>query len=839
VAARYAARNVLHPDKLGEYRVIATLGRGGMADVYLAVRGGLVGFSKLVVVKRLRDDLATAPEAPRYRALLLDEARLAALLRHPNIVQTFEVNEHAGEPFLAMEYLDGQPLNNVVVAAQKNQKPMPLAMALRVVADVLGALSYAHELRGYDGRPLDVVHRDVSPQNVFVTYDGEVKLVDFGVAKSAAANEQTTAGVIKGKVTYMAPEQARGDSIDGRADVFATGIIMFELVANQRLLRMETPAASMQKLLFDELPTIASVRGDLDPEISRICARALERDVAKRYPSAAEMRREIERVLARMEPVSRDDIAAFVRELFATEREEVAARIRHAMTAPETERELLTIAEAPSSLSLRSGWGSRAMNTPPEPPPVPQKKKTTGLFVALGLGAMAIAGLAIAARFALRSDHTATSSSAAASSSITSAPLPPPDLGLCGSNTIGAELAPALVEALLKKKGAAQVTRTPGKDQRLVLAADIGGKHTSVEIAARGTATAFEGLASGACDIGMASRPINDAELAKVSAAGRGDLRTPATEHVIALDGIAVIVNPNNSLRALDRASLHDIFVGKITDWSAVGGTPGAITVFARDKQSGTYDTFKHLVMGSDDVVATAARKAESDALSDAVASNPSAIGFIGLAYIRSAKALAVGDKGGAPMLPTSFTVTTEEYMLSRRLFFYTPSTPRTPLVAELVSFALSAEGQNVVRATSFVDLSVGMHDGDPCGARCPPRYAAATASAKRLSLDFRFRAGGSELDSRATRDLDRTVQFMRAHEGGRLALLGFSDSTGDTNANVVLSRERAQAVARELGTRGIRAAVVDGFGPLLPVTSNETEADRERNRRVEVWLRQ
>jgi phosphate transport system substrate-binding protein len=411
-----------------------------------------------------------------------------------------------------------------------------------------------------------------------------------------------------------------------------------------------------------------------------------------------------------------------------------------------------------------------------------------------------------------------------------------PDLRLCGSNTIGAELGPALAEAFLKHKGAQTVARQV-EPEHAKLTAQLGAQTMVIDIHAAGSATAFEGLVAGTCDLGMASRPINDKEIKKLADAGHGDLSSPATEHVIGLDGIAVIVHPNNKLVTLDRAQLHDIFTGKVTNWQQIGGAPGPITVLARDNKSGTYDTFKSLVLGSDALIGSARRFAESDVLADTVASDPSAVGFIGLAYVRSAKALQVGDAGAAPKLPTSFTVTTEEYMLSRRLFMYSTPQPRTPLVTELVSYVLSPQGQTVVRDTNFIDLSVALRDGDPCDLRCPRTYAQLVSRAQRISLDFRFRTGSDDVDSRAHRDLDRVVQFLRGYPNAKLMLLGFSDSAGVPLANVRLSQMRANTIARELEVRGIRAALVDGFGAAMPVASNTTEADRQRNRRVEAWL--
>jgi phosphate transport system substrate-binding protein len=188
-------------------------------------------------------------------------------------------------------------------------------------------------------------------------------------------------------------------------------------------------------------------------------------------------------------------------------------------------------------------------------------------------------------------------------------------------------------------------------------------------------------------------------------------------------------------------------------------------------------------------------------------------------------------------MLPTAFTVTTEDYLLTRRLYLYTLPKPRTPLVAELVSFATSPAGQEVVRDSGFVELTPMLRDGEHCDDRCPKPYAAAIAGAKRVSLDFRFRAGGNALDSRASHDLDRLVQLLHAYPRAKLLLFGFSATSGNPDADTAVSRQRARAVARELEQRGVIAYLIDGFGDALPVASNDTEAGRQRNRRVEVWM--
>ena len=317
---------------------------------------------------------------------------------------------------------------------------------------------------------------------------------------------------------------------------------------------------------------------------------------------------------------------------------------------------------------------------------------------------------------------------------------------------------------------------------------------------------------------------------------GLGDLSSPANEHVIALDGVAVVVHPNNALHALDRTALHDIFTGKATDWSEVGAAPGPIHVNARDDQSGTFDTFHHLVLGDDKLVSSAKRYARSDALADAVASDPAAIGFVGLAYVRTAKALAVAEAGAAPLLPTQFTVATEGYMLSRRLYFYTPDKPSSPWVTELVSFAMSPRGQEIAGKAGFVNLSL-LTESTRCTGTCPARYQATVEHAQRVSVDLRFRSASNQPDSRARRDMDRLVTFLQTFREAKVLLLGFSDSVGGVNSNLRLSEDRAKTIADELAMRGIHASVVTGFGAEMPVASNNTESGRERNRRVEVWF--
>jgi phosphate transport system substrate-binding protein len=826
-----------------------------MADVYLAARHGPVQFTKLVVIKRLRGDVAEQ-DAQRLRTLLLDEARLAARMHHPNIVQTFEVSDNDGEPYMTMEFLDGQSLHQVMRAVHRAGERLPLELVLRVVGDVLAALAYAHDLTDFDGRPLQIVHRDVGPQNIFWTYDGDIKLMDFGVAKFAQGSIQTDAGFIKGKVTYMAPEQGRGESLDGRADVFAVGIVMWELLTGRRLFKAESQAASLKKLLFESIPDVAGLVPDLDPHVAAVCMRALAHDRDERYATAGVMRADIERALGAASP-RRDDLGSFVQTRFARQRAAVTELIRNALSNADGAVLPLVPSASDDSAELVSDHVSEAAATVPSGPDqtMPPKlsanpRVITGLLIAISVVFGAVVGVALrgrhhAAQPARRPAPTVVGTAPPFAATKSTTPPPPaptkppqPSLRLCGSYTIGAELAPALVEEFLRARGASQVVRRAGSDaDAKQIDAMLADQPLTVDVQARATTTAFEGLASGACDIGMASREIKADEALALKRAGFGDMQSPGTEYVIGLDGIAVIAHPNTRVQTLDRSALRAVFSGKLTDWSELGGPSGAIQIYAHDDTSSAYDTFKHLVLDTDSLASNAKRFASSEALADAVATDPAGIGFTQVAYVRTAKAIAVGDVGARAMLPTAFTVSTEDYMLSRRLYFYTSPTPRTPLVAELVSFVLSPRGQDVVRNTGFVELTPALRVGDPCEAHCPHAYAAATAHAKRVSIDFRFRPGSNELDSRAARDLDRLVEMLRSYPDGKLMLFGFSDVSGDPAANTKLARQRTESVVRELGTRGVVPAVVLTLGSALPVASNSDEVGRQRNRRVEVWL--
>ena len=309
-------------DRLGRHQLVLPLGQGGMGTIHLALAGGLGEFRKLLVVKELRRDLVTDQ---RFIDMFFNEVKLAARLSHPNIVQTIEAGQQGERYYLAMEFLDGQPLSALLGSAGHGT-PVPVELRLRILSEALAGLHYAHELKEFDGSALSVVHRDVSPQNIFVTYDGQVKVVDFGIA--AVNDTMTSPGTFKGKLSYAAPEQLRGDMIDARTDVFAMGVVMWETLTLRRFARNAIDASAIRARLLGQEPRIGQLDSDIDPHLAAICDRALEVEPDDRFASADEFREAIEDYLS-SSSVRADgaSIRSMMTEKFAVQREDLHRRI--------------------------------------------------------------------------------------------------------------------------------------------------------------------------------------------------------------------------------------------------------------------------------------------------------------------------------------------------------------------------------------------------------------------------------------------------------------------------------------------------------------------------------
>ncbi|HEX9104297.1 MAG TPA: protein kinase, partial [Polyangia bacterium] len=333
--------------QFGKYALQRKLAEGGMAEVFLAKQTGMEGFEKLVVVKRILPQLCSDDS---FVKMFLNEARVAARLNHPNVVQIFDLGKLGEQYFIAMEYVHGEDLRAVIREATDADKRPPLGLACRIIADTLAGLHYAHTRVGGDGKHLGLVHRDVSPQNVIVTFEGSVKLVDFGIAKATRAIDaaQTQAGLLKGKYAYMSPEQARGQPVDARSDVFCVGVLLWELATWQRLFKRPTEMSTLMAVAEEPIRAPRTVDAAIPPELDRLIMKALARDPEQRFANAQELRAALEGLI-RTSGWEADTLAlsTYMRDLFAGKLRAQAADVAAAGLAS-LEDFLLTVEEKTS-----------------------------------------------------------------------------------------------------------------------------------------------------------------------------------------------------------------------------------------------------------------------------------------------------------------------------------------------------------------------------------------------------------------------------------------------------------------------------------------------------------
>jgi serine/threonine protein kinase len=296
------------------YQVLAKLATGGMAEIYLARGASVGGVERYVVMKRVLREHATDIH---FLKMFLDEARLAAQLQHPNIAQVYDVGKLGDSYFFTMEYVHGDTVRSILHRAHELRRSPPLSCVLAIVAGAAAGLHHAHERIGIDGRPLGIVHRDVSPTNLMVGFDGSVKLVDFGVAKVADRVNETKSGAVKGKIGYLSPEQARGQRLDRRSDLYALGIVMWEMLTVERLYKRDSDFAAMSAIITEPTPPPSSRRRDVPPELDRLVLRALAKSPDERFQTAEELGEAIEAVAVQTSsPLSAASVSRFLRELF-------------------------------------------------------------------------------------------------------------------------------------------------------------------------------------------------------------------------------------------------------------------------------------------------------------------------------------------------------------------------------------------------------------------------------------------------------------------------------------------------------------------------------------------
>lgn len=308
-----AAVQTISPERFGRYVLLDRIGEGGMAEVFRAIMPGAEGFKRTLVVKRI---LSSHSKSTSFVDMFVREARIGAMLSHPNIVQVYDFGSVDGHYFLAMEYLRGRDVLAIIKRLRDMKKPFPVPVAAFIAHEVAACLGYAHELIGPDGRCLDIVHRDVSPSNVMCLREGGVKLLDFGIAKALneCAPENTEQGIFKGKLAYTSPERMRSEQVDGRADLYSLGVVLWEMLTCRRLFRGATDVDTFKNIQEMKVPPPSSKRDDIPPSLDAIVMRAIERDPDKRYQYGRAMAEELEEVLretgfkARMLPQMLSDL---------------------------------------------------------------------------------------------------------------------------------------------------------------------------------------------------------------------------------------------------------------------------------------------------------------------------------------------------------------------------------------------------------------------------------------------------------------------------------------------------------------------------------------------------
>lgn len=343
--------------RLGRYELLARLASGGMGEIFLSRLEGAAGFEKLLVVKRILPHLA---DDVRFRAMLIAEARIASRMAHANICQVYELGETEGQLYIVMEYLEGLGLLSLLRRASKEALPLDYGFIGGVVQQATEALHYAHELRDRDNQLLGIVHRDVTPGNIFITESGVVKLLDFGIAKVKDVSANTQTGAVKGKYAYMSPEQLRGNAVDRRADVFALGVVIYEMIALRRLFQRKTDYLTFTAVMEQPIPDIRRYRTDAPAALAELLARTLDRDPAGRPATARQLGTAVIDALRDIQrPWTQSEISDFLRVHFASEIDKRRVSTARALqwTAGELSRDLTpaSAAAVPSPTAAPAG----------------------------------------------------------------------------------------------------------------------------------------------------------------------------------------------------------------------------------------------------------------------------------------------------------------------------------------------------------------------------------------------------------------------------------------------------------------------------------------------------
>ncbi len=390
------------PGSFGRYQLLEKIAAGGMAEVYKARMRGEEGFEKIVAIKRILPHMADNDD---FITMFIDEAKLAAQLTHNNIIHIYDLGKEDAYHYIAMEYVEGKDLRSILKQGSEKGFPLPVELALFVASKVANALDYAHRRMGMDGKELNLVHRDVSPQNVLISFEGDIKLCDFGIAKAATKVQQTQAGALKGKLQYMSPEQAWGKKVDRRTDIFSLGVVLYEMLTGERLFSGDTDLTILEQVRDARSTPPSAKNGDVPSKVDQIVLKALAKNPQDRYQNASEMERDINSVLYSFQPAPGPaDLAIFLHRLVeatpvASDAQIDAAFAQAAATAP-----------APEEKKKGKGLVISKKEKVPEPVPVPEpvevsqpaisvaedgEKSRTGLFAGIGVAAVVLIAAAV------------------------------------------------------------------------------------------------------------------------------------------------------------------------------------------------------------------------------------------------------------------------------------------------------------------------------------------------------------------------------------------------------------------------------------------------------------
>jgi serine/threonine protein kinase len=377
------------PIVFGKYLLLERLNVGGMAEVFVAKAFGVEGFERILAIKKI---LPTMAEDEEFITMFMDEARISVQLNHANVVHVHELGKHGDTYYIAMEYVSGKDLRALLERFRRRKEIMPTAMAVFIASKICEGLDYAHRKKDARGQELHIIHRDVSPQNILLSYEGEVKIIDFGIAKAANRSQKTQAGILKGKFGYMSPEQVRGMPIDRRSDVFAVGVILFEMLTGEKLFVGESDFSTLEKVRNAEVPALRQFNPNIPAGLEKVVLKALAREVEDRYQWASDLQEDLMRFLLAGDTIySSKHLAAFMKEAFAEDLLREAEKMERFASIERPEHlEPTGITAAPTKPPPRrpTAQPMPAVSQPPPPPP-PRSRSSQAVAVASGAGAVA------------------------------------------------------------------------------------------------------------------------------------------------------------------------------------------------------------------------------------------------------------------------------------------------------------------------------------------------------------------------------------------------------------------------------------------------------------------